>query len=217
MKIYFVRHGEVESNVERRPYQESTEPLNDRGRAQAAFVAKRFATIDIDGVLSSTMTRAHDTALAIAGVTGHEVITTDLLCERRRPSDLKGLRETDPKAIAVGKELTSHLDDLDYRYSDEETFAESRERAQKAIDFIVNAGFERVAVATHGAFLKIMLGTMFLGEEFTHRMFLKFYYFLTASNTGITMVESLQGERADGRSPWRLLTLNDYAHLGEIK
>src|SRR5258708_4844633 len=121
MKVYFVRHGEVESNVLRHPYQEPTEPLNEKGQQQAAFVAERFATIPIDGIISSTMTRAHQTALAIAAKTGHEVATTDLLRERRRPSNLKGLHETDPKALSIRDDELSHTSDAHYRVSDEET------------------------------------------------------------------------------------------------
>jgi uncharacterized phosphatase len=64
--IYFVRHGETEWNRERRIQGTTDIPLNDTGRAQARETGRLLAGRDWDLVVSSPLSRAHETATIIA-------------------------------------------------------------------------------------------------------------------------------------------------------
>ena len=66
IKLYLVRHGETEGNVQQW-YQGSTDvPLNDRGRAQANCLSQFWKDVHIDSIYSSTLSRAKETAEIIA-------------------------------------------------------------------------------------------------------------------------------------------------------
>ena len=64
MKVYFVRHGQTNSNKESR-HQFPETPLSDHGLTQADAVAKRFKHLKVDLIISSPYTRALQTATAI--------------------------------------------------------------------------------------------------------------------------------------------------------
>ena len=55
--FYFVRHGESETNV-KRVYDGPEPKLTPRGEKQSQFLAKRFKTIEIDGIAASPYSSA---------------------------------------------------------------------------------------------------------------------------------------------------------------
>ncbi len=66
MRVIFVRHGETEYNVESR-YQGHTDTnLSELGKQQAAAVAERLRYTDIAAIYASDLSRASETACAIA-------------------------------------------------------------------------------------------------------------------------------------------------------
>jgi probable phosphoglycerate mutase len=64
--ITFVRHGNTDFNVEKRAQGHMNNPLNDTGRQQAVYVAKRLAEEQWDILISSDLLRAKETAETIA-------------------------------------------------------------------------------------------------------------------------------------------------------
>ncbi|MBU6423779.1 MAG: phosphoglycerate mutase family protein, partial [Chloroflexi bacterium] len=64
--LYFVRHGESEANAARRYAGQADSPLTERGRQQAEAVAAALRGVRLDRVVSSDLSRARDTAAAIA-------------------------------------------------------------------------------------------------------------------------------------------------------
>lgn len=70
--LYFTRHGETVWNVENKICGMTDSPLTARGRAQAAALGAnvRDSGVHIDEILYSPLSRAADTALAIAEATG---------------------------------------------------------------------------------------------------------------------------------------------------
>lgn len=66
-KLYLIRHGETDFNIEKRFQGQSDVPLNAAGHAQAAVVAEALATMHFDRIYSSDLVRAMETARAIAG------------------------------------------------------------------------------------------------------------------------------------------------------
>lgn len=66
VRFTFVRHGESVANVSGRWQGQGDAPLSELGRAQAAAVAARLrAAVRFDHVVSSDLSRARDTALAL--------------------------------------------------------------------------------------------------------------------------------------------------------
>ena len=64
--LYLVRHGESESNAARVFTGHFDSPLTQNGRRQAEAVAEALARVRVDRVVSSDLSRARDTAEAIA-------------------------------------------------------------------------------------------------------------------------------------------------------
>ena len=67
MKWYFVRHGEIASNVKKIYAGWSQEGLTSRGHQQAIEAAKRLVFFDIDHIYTSPLKRAVQTADIIGG------------------------------------------------------------------------------------------------------------------------------------------------------
>lgn len=81
IKLYLVRHGETNGNLQQW-YQGSTDvPLNERGRFQAQCLSNFWKDIHMDGIYSSTLSRAKETAEIIAAPHGMPVVSYDELQE----------------------------------------------------------------------------------------------------------------------------------------
>jgi probable phosphoglycerate mutase len=68
--LYLVRHGETDWNAQRRIQGNTDIPLNDVGRAQARTTGTLLARRSWDGVFSSPLSRAYETASIIADELG---------------------------------------------------------------------------------------------------------------------------------------------------
>lgn len=77
-----VRHGETDWNAEGRLQGQLDVGLNAMGRAQAAALARRLAGARFEAIFSSDLSRARDTADAVAQALGLTVETTPALRER---------------------------------------------------------------------------------------------------------------------------------------
>lgn len=81
--LIVIRHGETAWNRERRMQGTTDTPLSDVGRAQARALGRRLASRGFAALYSSDLSRARDTARAIAEHTGREVVADPRLQERR--------------------------------------------------------------------------------------------------------------------------------------
>jgi len=68
--IYMVRHGETPWNVEGRYQGQLDPPLTEKGLRQAQATASELAPLGFDAIYSSDLTRARQTAQALAAETG---------------------------------------------------------------------------------------------------------------------------------------------------
>ena len=85
MKIYFIRHGSTNS-LEKNISQSAEEPLSQKGVEEARQLTKRFKSVKIDLVISSSYTRAIQTAKFIS----KKIKTSNLFVETRKPSEVVG-------------------------------------------------------------------------------------------------------------------------------
>jgi broad specificity phosphatase PhoE len=76
-RLVLVRHGQTDHNVQGRLQGQVDIPLNATGRDQAMAVARTLSPHRFDLILSSPLSRAQDTAQAIADATGTREIATE--------------------------------------------------------------------------------------------------------------------------------------------
>src|SRR5437868_1156016 len=114
--LYLIRHGETATNRARLIQGWNNEPLNARGRWQAARTAERLAGLGIQALYASPLSRAHETALFIARACELDVVLVDALREMDTGSvsGLHGaqftLRHPRPQLLALND--TGHLREL---------------------------------------------------------------------------------------------------------
>ncbi len=66
MKIYLIRHGQTDWNIQGRIQGSHDIPLNETGRRQAELLAKGMDSRPVSRIFSSTLTRAMETAERIS-------------------------------------------------------------------------------------------------------------------------------------------------------
>ena len=81
--LIVVRHGETTWNREKRMQGTTDTQLSDIGRSQAQALGRRLAARPISALYSSNLSRARDTAQAIAEHTGVTLVADPRLQERR--------------------------------------------------------------------------------------------------------------------------------------
>lgn len=207
--IYIVRHGESEGNAG--PYHGTFDvPLTEKGIAQAKLVAKRARSLGAEVLVSSTMTRAKQTTDHILDEVPLPVEYSDLLIERRRPSEILGKLKEDPKNIAIIQAVIDNYCVPGWKYSDEENFEDLKIRAKQAVDLLDARSENTILVVSHGLFTRMIVGHILFGEQFSAEEGNALIYNMATTNTGITTLGKQEG------GSWRLLTWNDQAHLGDI-
>ena len=79
--ILLARHGQSDWNATRRWQGHADRPLTAKGREQAQALAERLAHIQLDGIYSSDLRRAADTARVVADAQGLELVEVPALRE----------------------------------------------------------------------------------------------------------------------------------------
>lgn len=83
MRIYLIRHGETDWNLEGRLQGREDIPLNETGVLQANICGQALKGMDIGAIIISPLSRARKTAEIIAGYVGlSELIVDNRLIER---------------------------------------------------------------------------------------------------------------------------------------
>ena len=150
-RFWFIRHGETDWNAQNLSQGDVDIPLNATGRAQAQSAAALMKGHPITTIVSSTLSRALDTAQAIAAVMGVPVETDD------------GLRET-KFGEQEGKPMGNWYDTWiagTYTPRGAETFAELRARASAAVNRSL-AKPPAVLVIAHGGLFRALRAEMHL-------------------------------------------------------
>lgn len=214
MRLYIVRHGVTELN-QSNVRQSRDGYLSEEGIGQARAVAEKLSELTIDSIFTSPYPRARQTADIISAKVKQLLVQeSEYLAEVRVPSEMIGKPKNDPHSERILETIQAHYGEEGWRYSDEETFEEFTNRAHTVLDFIAKTGFENVVIVSHERFIRVLVGTILLGREFTPGVFRVVRKNLYISNTGVTICEQWQNEGG----PWRLITLNDHSHIlkGEV-
>lgn len=81
MKLYIMRHGETDWNIEKRMQGKTDIPLNENGRRLAKLTGEALRDIDFDRVYSSPLSRAMETAKLVLDSKKVEIIVDKRLEE----------------------------------------------------------------------------------------------------------------------------------------
>lgn len=206
MRLFLVRHGESQGNVEFRLQGRREFPLTPRGVAQAQQVARRLATVNPAAVYTSPVRRAFDTAAIIANACGLEPVPDHRLQEYDFGETLSGLTwpEISQRAPDVVKALANDGPEFP-SYPGEEGRAAFRERVKAAAEEVLSRhpGDQAVVLVTHAGPI-VALVMEFLGRAYSRPIPFRI------DNASLTELE-FEGFRGAGRAT--LLRLNDTCHL----
>lgn len=139
-RLYFVRHGLSEMNVQGLFAGSIDTPLTDEGRRQASIAGKLAQDLQIDLIVSSPLSRAHETALIIAKEIGYppEKIHVNSLFTERNFGELEG-KAWQPDLNLDGVADIEALDTV-------------LNRAEQAVAFLESRPEQTILVVSHGAF-----------------------------------------------------------------
>ncbi len=190
--VFLVRHGETDWNRTDKYQGSSNVPLNALGMEQANQLAEYLRTDERaptgDAIVSSSLSRAYDTARAIGDALGIIEIATDVDLQERSYGVAEGLtlveREVKwPEGNWPGLEEWDHV----------------AVRAMCALDRVAaDHPGERVFVVCHGGLINSILAVLSEGEIGTGKT--------TIINTSITTLTHSDGG-------WQIGAVNEIPHL----
>ncbi len=205
-RYYLVRHGVTEWNRALRFQGHTDIPLDAEGRAQAAKIGARIARLPQPpvAVYSSDLSRARDTAAAIAAPLGLTVVATPELRETCLGA-WEGLNRAEIEARGEGVLLAGYIrDSLTHRPPESETLEAVYARMNRAWDAIRAENHTGpVVIVGHGGSLRALLCAALDAPLPTMQR-------LWLDNASLSVIEDAVRPEA-GRC--RVLRVNDTSHL----
>ncbi len=158
--LYLIRHGETNENKNGIVIGSTNAPLNDTGRAQAAFLRDRINALEVNALYSSPLSRAVDTASITFG-TDTPIVTDSSLQE-----------------FHFGDWENRHFSDISKQYPElwqswindwenteipgGESFRAFETRVISIIQEILdNCSGQRIAVVSHGGCIRTLMAHFF--------------------------------------------------------
>lgn len=196
LTLYLIRHGQTAYNASGRVQGWLDVPLDDAGMLQAISVSRRFADKNISAIYTSPLSRAAETAKAIASVCKREIIL-DIRLREYNMGDWTGLTGDEIAATAPGYHLANH----EALIPNGETAQDMRKRVDAFLADVLakHTSRDTVVVVSHGGTLGMVVATM-LNMPAIRRQPFRF------GNTAVTKATYEHGL-------WRLHSLNDRCHL----
>ncbi len=206
LRLYLVRHGVTDWNQDLRMQGHSDVPLNEEGRAQASRIAARLYALEspIDAVWSSDLSRARETAEAIAAPFGLPLTITPLLREIML-GEWEGMNQADIEARGEADLLRKYRSSpAGARPPGGETLEHAWERMMRARAEILAAHPRgHIAVVGHGGTLRALLCAALDAPVASMLRF-------SLANTSLSVIEQTGTPE---NFLWRVRCVNDTAHL----
>ncbi|HYE00220.1 MAG TPA: histidine phosphatase family protein [Alphaproteobacteria bacterium] len=157
-ELYLFRHGQTDWNAEGRLQGHADVPLNAEGRAQARALAALLAPHGLEAVLSSDLSRAWETGLAVAEALGIPIQADPGLREvhtGRAQGLLAAEIETAYGRAFMDQWFGGMPSDADLTFPDGESWAAVQARAVAAIRrFCAATPHRRIGISTHGGVVR---------------------------------------------------------------
>ncbi len=169
--LYLVRHGQTESSKRLAYSGRSDVALTAEGREQAREAAAKLAGSGVDGIFSSPLSRARDTAQAIADATGAALTVDERLTEVDY-GDFEGLDRAAASARFGAAFDDWRADPFGSPVPGMEPLADALARARAATADAL-AACDRPVIVGHQGILRIVLialGELAPGDYFTLRL-----------------------------------------------
>jgi broad specificity phosphatase PhoE len=159
--VYLIRHGETEWNITGRWQGILDVQLNEVGREQAQKLAEEAKNTGIEAIYSSDLSRAAETAQALAAPLG----LTPILDLRLRELDIgvfQGLKEAEIKQKYPEEFAAFLANPLEYRLPE----GESRMDLQARVfalwkELLSSSQHQTIALVSHNGTLKMLLSALF--------------------------------------------------------
>ncbi len=202
-RIYLIRHGTTEWNREEIFRGRADCPLNDTGRAEAQAVAAYLQGVEIEKIYSSPLSRAAETAKAIAVTRGLQVIPDpafiDLDFGEWQGLPLREVREKYPDLYRAWRERPQ-----DVTFPGGETLAQVRARAWEGLLRVVQENREKAAlIVSHRVITKVLICAA-LGLDNSH------FWQIKQDTTAINCLDY-------ARDQFVAALINDTCHLKAIQ
>lgn len=202
--VYFVRHGESESNLITQFAGSLDMPLTEKGREQAELTAAHLQRMPLAAVYASDLCRAYDTGLAIA---------------KKQQIPIQGMRQL--REIFAGEWEGKTYAQLEEEYPDSygvwrnqiglavcpggESVADLQRRVSRCVEALVHRHpGEAICIATHATPIRVMECL------WTDTPLKEMHTIPWVSNASITVAEY----DTDGKA--QLLTRDFHRHLGGL-
>ncbi|MEY3784407.1 MAG: hypothetical protein RLZZ230_729 [Candidatus Parcubacteria bacterium] len=186
-KIYFLRHGECESNATGEPYLGKEARLTNQGIEEVKGCIPTVRKLNIDTFVSSSSIRAQQTAEIISEEKSEAIVITDLFTEREHPSELIGVKHEDVYFTDVKRQV-KELFIQKKSFSDEENFDDLVARSESFKIFLESMTGETILVVGHGRFTKFFLAYLCFGKDLTPEIIIRIDEFAKSSNLGLSEV-----------------------------
>jgi broad specificity phosphatase PhoE len=201
-RIYLVRHGTTEWNREEIFRGRVDCALNETGRAEARAVAAYFEGVELDGIFTSPLARAAETAAVIAAGRGIEVVSDpafiDLDFGEWQGHALKEVREKYPELYRAWRKRPQEV-----TFPGGENLDQVRERAWEGLLKVARENPERsVVIVSHRVITKILICAA-LGLDNSH------FWQIKQDTTAINLLEY-------SREAFTVSLLNDTCHLKSL-
>ncbi len=173
MKLYLIRHGQTDWNLNRRFQGQSDVPLNQTGARQAEQVAARLSTEKIDLIYSSDLSRAVETAEIIRRSGFQPDLQTDTRLREVNFGDWEGLSYNEIKEKYPDSLATWERDVYSSSPPNGETLEDLTKRVQSFLgDVIQKHDDQTITVVAHGGVLQVLVC---LALKISPMMYWQFY------------------------------------------
>jgi len=207
LTVYFVRHGQSKDN-KKRVHQGSKSPLSYFGKKQAKRVAERLKKLDINHIYASPHRRAKETAMEISKSLRRPIEYWGDIKEMPNPTELVGLHFRHPRAERIRNVIRKHELMADWKYSNEESFNETKARAIKVLMHLEKSHkTQNIVCVSHGSIIKLMMCLIIFGEGIGPEVFRDFQNNVKTNNTGVT--KCIYNKKFG----WSMIHWNDSSHL----
>src|SRR6266404_746543 len=160
LRLYLIRHGEVEGAASGKLLGRTDTPLSDQGLVQARQLAEVLSTAQLSAIYCSDLQRARTTAEIIAKRSNLNVQESSAWREidmgEWEGDTLAALHDEAPELIA---QLFS--DPASFEYPDGESFTGFTTRVQRALDqLLITHRTGEVALVAHGGVCRTIIGNV---------------------------------------------------------
>jgi 2,3-bisphosphoglycerate-dependent phosphoglycerate mutase len=199
-RVWLIRHGQTDYNVQHRWQGHMDVPLNTNGQGEVQTLADHLQGAPFTVIYTSDLTRTVDTAAPLAAKLGLTPIPDTRLREIKL-GVFEGRTSAEIKATHPDQLARWRGPDLEFAIEGGESRMDVRRRALEALqDMTTDDSHTDIAVITHGGTIRLLLGGLFPDDP-------RFTAKLPVPNTSITRLEST----TDG--PWKLLELAVTPHF----